>query len=519
MAQQTLQITSIANGQAPQQYFGGDGSYQFGVGIDPDYSLSGSVYKKSGALIPVRYEKFSGSFIQDTPLFLLNNPKNTLIYAITADSHIVSYTNALASETEISALGSLTGNGGAYYNNYIYRALGTDIGRYGPLDGAPAVNNTFWTGTLAKTALNNKAYPSIHSVSIPNHPMHVHGDNCLYIGDTLNGQGIIHKIKTRKVTSEGDTDDSSLYNALDLPFGFFPTDIESYGTDLIILAIQTTDSSANQGRTAIFLWDTVSDSFYAGPIFITDPLGTALLNVNGQIYMWSGTAQQGCRLSKYLGGVSIQDVLTIDDSCPPLCGAVIADGDRVYWGSFTVYPSAAAVVYSYGSKDGRITQALHTPIKATSSGANPYVTSLALYSQSGYSRTRLIVGWRDDSGKGIDKVSATATYGSVFRSQPFSIGKEFQINEIRIPLGASIASGMSVIPKIYTDDENSSVTLATINSTNFSTRKAVYKEIDLQNAKGENNFFLELTWNGTVELPVLFPIEIDIDIFENESNN
>ena len=80
MPRQKLEITSINGGFAATQDFGGDGTYQFGLGIDPDYSLTTGLYRKSAALMPVRYEKFSSLVLTGTPSWILTNPKNTLIY-------------------------------------------------------------------------------------------------------------------------------------------------------------------------------------------------------------------------------------------------------------------------------------------------------------------------------------------------------------------------------------------------------------------------------------------------------
>lgn len=482
---------------------GGGGEYGAGAGAAGRVQISYS-------------EGYASVYLDDIAVFNRNLTASEVSTLWTNGGAFLRYTNSLGSETLLSTVSNGTGNGGVYYNNYIYLMTNTTVARYGPLDGTPAYTASFWVTTLSKTALNNKIYPSINGALLPNHVGHVHGDNAMYFCDTLNGQGIIHKIKTKKVTSEGDTDDGSTYNALDLPFGFFPTDIESYGTDLAILSIQTTDTDANQGRSALFLWDTVSDTFYAGPIWIPDPLATAMFNVNGTIMIWSGTARQGCRLSKYLGGVQITDILIIEEACPPFAGATVAEGSRIYWGGFTVHPISAGVVYSWGSKDSRINPGLHIPIKSTSDGTSPNVTALAQYSQVGFARTKIIVGWTDQSSNGLDKVSSTATFENRFRSLPFSINKKFKVASLRVPLGATLVSGISITPTIYIDDESLSVPLTEINSTNFSGRKALYKDNHLQEATGENNFFVEFQWAGTVECPIKFPIEIEIETFDNE---
>lgn len=119
---------------------------------------------------------------------------------------------------------------------------------------------------------------------------------------------------------------------------------------------------------------------------------------------------------------------------------------------------------------------------------------------------------------GIDKLSSTATINSVFRTKLFVIGQKFQITSIRIPLGKAVASNMEIIVKIYIDEESTTQTLATVNSTNFanSDRKIVYKEPELDNAIGENNFFLEFNHGLTVTLPQLLPIKITLETFDDE---
>lgn len=119
---------------------------------------------------------------------------------------------------------------------------------------------------------------------------------------------------------------------------------------------------------------------------------------------------------------------------------------------------------------------------------------------------------------GLDKLSTTAVYNSVWRSQMFNIGQKFEINEIRIPLGATVAANMTITPKLYFDDLSSSLTLPIINNTNFSGKRVInFKNPDLKTARGYNNFLLELTWSGTTELPVLLPITIIITTYDDEA--
>lgn len=529
MAREIIKIDSILGGQSATQYIGAKGSFNSSVGIDPDLPI-GSDIKTSGMIVPSRYEKFSGTEITGFPTWIVTQPKTTNSFVYASDGKFHSFNSSIAMRSTDEASTSLpisitggAGNGAAYYNNFIFLAEATDLSMYGGMDQGASIAKTenVWTGaTLGSlTALTNTTYPSVRGTPIPNHPMHVHGDNACYFGDVKDGQGIINKIKTKKTTFEGDTNDTSVYNALDLPFGFFPTDIESWGTDLIICAIQTLDADINQGKAAIFLWDpTDTVSFYRGPIFLPDPLVTAMLNINGVVHIWSGNAQNGVRLSRYIGGDTTEEIAYLEEGVPPFAGAVDALGSRISFGGFTTYPVNSASVLSWGSKRADLPRGLNNIVKSTSTGSTQMVFSLKYVQQTSNVAPRLIVGWGDGSAKGLDKLSTSATYASVFRSDMQNIGKKFEIEEIRIPLGAAVASNMSIVPKLFFDDLSSSLALATINDTNFtdSDRKIIYKNPDLKDARGENNFLLEFTIAGTVELAITMPIEIVLNIFDDE---
>lgn len=526
----TLKIESVLDGQAPTQYVGGKSSFDSSIAIDPDFPV-GSNTKTSGVIVPVRYEKFSGSELTGHPMWIITNVKTSNTFIYTTDGKLHSFDSSLVMRTTDEATTSLpititggAGNGAAYYNNYVYLAEATDISRYGPLSGGTvAKTENVWTGATlgSKAALTNTTYPSIRGVMIPNHPMHTHTDGSCYVGDVVAGQGVIHRINTKKVTVEGDTDGTTIpsaFNALDLPFGYYPTDIESYGNDLVVLAIQATSASINQGNAALFFWDPTNiDSFYR-QVPLPDPLGTALKNVNGVLKIWSGNAVSGCRVSRYIGGETVSDETYVEDGVPPFAGAVDALGSRIIWGGYTTYPTATASVMAYGSKNDILPKGVNNIAKSASTGASQIVTAAKYVQQASNVQPRLVVGWGDNSLKGLDKLSTTATYGSVFRSQLFNVNRQFVLKKIRVPLGGVVDATTSIVPKVYIDDQSTSVTLATINNTNYSgKRKVVYEATDLTGTTGENNFLIEFTWAGTTEMPILLPIEIQIDIKEEDA--
>lgn len=529
-----LRINSIFEGKQPSQYFGKDGTYLSSIAIDPDYPISSSDVEPSGFAVPIGYSVFSGANVTAAPVAIITNPKNTLTYAVLTNGRLISYNSSLASETLIGTVTGGKAHGAAYYNNYIYifgtGASENDVSRYGPLNNSPTLVDAVWTGaTLGSLAvISDTTYPTLRSVEMPNHWAHVHGDNALYFldyeskaGGSAPGQGLVHKIKTSKTTNEGDTNNGSAYNVLDLPMGFYPTAITNVNTNILITGILSTDTTINQGRAAFVLWDpTDTVSFFLGPVPMSDSLVTAALNVNGQVFVWTGNAQNGVKLSQYTGGTSMSDILTQSEGLPPFAGAVASNGSRISWGGFTTIPSVAAIVSGYGSKDPRLPVGLHNIAKASSSGATPIVTAIGYVQQSSFIQPKLVIGWNDASATGIDQYSATATLASKLRWM-VNIGQRFQINKIRIPFGGAVAANTTITPAIYLDDSASAVTpaLTVINNTNYSgKRKVIYKGEHLKGYVGENSFIFELAWTSTNPLPVAFPIIFDIDLIEDETN-
>lgn len=522
MAEVNVTINSIFDGLSASQYFGAKGTYNASTAIDPDLPIVSTGVRTSGFAVPVGYAKFSGANVTSAIIRLINNPKNALTYAVLTNGRLISYTSAFGSETLIGTVSGGLAVWAEYYNNYIYIFTGTNVSRYGPLNNSPTLVDSVWTGATlgSQVALTNTTYPTLAGVSMPNHMAHVHGDGSMYFCDFINGQGMIHRINTKKVTNEGDTNGTvvpSLYNALDLPFGFYPTAIESKGTSVMIIGIYTTDTTINQGKSAFILWDpTDTVSFYLGPVPLPDPLATAILNVNGIIHIWTGNAVNGVRLSRYLGGESVQDVCYQEEGFPPLAGAVDALGNRIVWGGNSTNPSTGAVVWAWGSKDARLPKGLHNICKASSSGTTPLVTALKYIQQSSNITPKVIPAWTDGTGSGIDQYSISATLASILRFM-INVGDQFDVREIKIPLAGAVGASTTITPKLYFDDLSTSKTLTVINNTNYpSKRKIIYDGTELKDTLAFNNLVLEFAWTSTDPLPIAFPIKLRLDVKGSE---
>lgn len=118
---------------------------------------------------------------------------------------------------------------------------------------------------------------------------------------------------------------------------------------------------------------------------------------------------------------------------------------------------------------------------------------------------------------GIDKLSTTASYNSVFRTQLVNVGTDFSLERIRIPLTDDVDSGTTINVTAYFDDGSSSVPLPTISNTLYSgQRYIVFHPPELASCKGKNNYFLQFSFTGTSEVGVGFPVEITRDDSESK---
>lgn len=526
MAKIQIKIESVLGGRSSLNSFGKQGQFRDSLAIDPDLEETTGSNRPSGLLVPVPSVALSaanGTGIDDEILWMNTTPKDDdvhllgqsgKIYTIRLATHLISDLNNGA------ALSSSSGNGAAYYDNYQYYAKNTDIARRGPLNGSLTIVQTYWTSSLSMTALGNGVtYPSpkIGTTKYPNHPMHLHVDDKLYIGDvaaagTPNGKGLIHFIKTKKTTTEGDTNNGSTYNALDLGLGIWPTAIASYGVDLAVAGYEGDTSVGNtRGRKAtIFFWDTISSSFNK-EVELPDPFCSALKNVNGVLYTFSGNpGDLGVRICRFIGGYTYEEVAYLEDSQLPFQGAVDHLMNRILFGGFSSSMGNYGCLYALGSKISSVSgKALFNIMRtSTPSGTGVTVTSVIVPENTDFVNPTYYIGWRDGNEYGIDR-NAT-TYGvAEWQSEVFRIGKEFEITKIKIPLAQAVAANMTVAVKVVTDNGSTSTTVATINSTNFS---ASERFITLHpSVFGKHDFYLQLNWSGSALLSIGLPIEVNVE--------
>lgn len=553
-----ITIESILGGASPSSHFAARDQFLGSLGIDPARPIiapTGSTSVplstlSSGLLRPVAVTNIFNSTSSAGPypvMWFRQSPKDGEIYAYGASGSVYVVNPLGGSATGLSDKGEMansSGNGMEYYDNYLYLAKDTDIARYGPLNGTPTFNGTYWTGTLGKAALVNTNYAQNNGIPViryPNHPMHRHSDGKLYILDVVNNQGAVHVISTTKTTVEGDTDNGSTASKLLFGFGLYPQAIESYGSDLVIALNELSgggglgDSEASAPRAKIAFWDTTSTNFNQITwVEYPDTYISAMRNINGTLYVFSGSPNwRGIRVTQFVGGYTFKEVAYIPNGSPPFPGAVDGDSQRLLFGTITFFPEVAAAVYSLGLENAALSSGLFAPFRATvnpstySNFVNIFAiltnrdTNITSYdplmSWGGYQ----LVGTRS---MGIDVPSDdTRSYGDsvpVWWSQLYKVGQPFEIQRIRIPFAQQLGANQTITVKLYTDGGSKSQVLTQIDSTNFpSTGPGGGYVANIKTAgdgqkiiRGENDFFIELRWTGTALATVSMPIIIDFEV-------
>lgn len=537
---QTIVIDSILGGASQVSYFPGEGQFLGSNGIDPtepaffDAFVSNIFqYQASGLLCPVATEKISESSLNYAPMWFITQPHGTTYVYDYQSSLYAVRTDGSSKFVGISDAGELSngqGNGARYYDNYVYLAKSTTVARYGPLNGTPTLDGTYWTGTLGKTALSDTTYPTNSDLFLdyPNHVLHAHSDGRLYIADVLGGEGVLHFISTTKTTVEGDTNNGSTYDAIGFGYNFHPSAMESYGDLLAVALFQNTVSDSDSPTKAkLALWDTVSQNIN----LITndefpDQYISAMRNVGGILYIVScNLSQRGFRLSRYIGGTSFEEIAYFADGTSPFPGAVTNLGTRLLFGAGSSFPENAPSVYSYGLGQRVKSDGIFNIIRGTGD-INRVTTSVCAEAPFADAAVGVLVGWSlgitGGSNNAIDRVSRFVDYSaspSVWSSALYNIGRPAKITKISFNITEPIESGMIVTPTVVVDTESNSYVggtapgLSIINNTNYPNKTRVVMRPE--NLTLENNFYLRLKWTGTIRCVVALPIIIEYEILDD----
>lgn len=517
-----IKIESVLGGISAYSDFARKDQFRMSYSVDPDQSYATDSIA-SGLLRPVGYQKFSGTTITAAPMWMTANPKDATVLVYDVAGSVYSFDSSFSpiGLTDLNDGGTAAGNGLAYYDNYVYAARSTTIARYGPLNGTPSWTDDYWSATLGKTALSNTTYPNFtgNSLMMPNHPMLRHNDGKLYIADVVGNQGVLHYIKTTKTTVEGDTIETASQSALDFPYGYWPTALATYGTDIAIALYEgSTNNSILQRRAKLSFWDTVNPNTYNKLIDVEfpDPIITALLNSNGVLYTFSGQlGLRGTRICRFVGGYSFEQVAYIEEAFPPSQAAVDGFLNRVVFGSrITTYVDRGGSVFSIGSKKSAISNEIFSIMGCSPTDASTAITCLGFFEQAGTGVQRMITGWNiggstGGSNNGLDRQNGQNI--AYFSSQKYRLGQPFKITKVRFPLVEASGSN-NIIPTFYIDNSTTTTTLTSINSTSYPNQQTVV--LRPENLTGRHTFQLEIKWDSSTT-PISLPITIEGEFLED----
>lgn len=335
--------------------------------------------------------------------------------------------------------------------------------------------------------------------------------------DTGGGSATVNGTITPGAGNNG-----SAYGALDLPPNVKPFDIESYGNDLAIVgSVMGTSAFVKQGSSYLFLWDTISDSFYR-QVPIPGAIATAVLNVNGELDIWAGSTDTGWQKYRYNGGFGVEPVWSSQEGSPPFAGAVDSVGSRTAFGAYQATIGGGANVLAQGYQNGQLGRDAMQNIAIVgnlASGSLPIITSLK-YVQQQQGLKQPIVGWRTSSDYGTSKIDASAVKQCFYWTQSIPVNKSFKLRELRVPLTGAVSSAVTISIVVTYDDRTYTGTLTEINNTNFSGETFVrYNAVEIDSAMsgaiGRNNIHIEFQWSGTSAVGLALPIEMLIETLDD----
>ena len=327
--------------------------------------------------------------------------------------------------------------------------------------------------------------------------------------DVVDLDGNLRGMFTRKKDGfyiDGQTTD----NALDLPRGYAPIDMTSYGLDIAILAVQTSELNADQGNATLFLWDTTSGSFYRQIPLPFSNASSVHSHIGAPVVFGGDNDAYGCW--QYIGGESLSPIFSIDNGLLPFPGAVISSKNRILWGTkqsqdkVTVTEGTTShstenrlSVLAYGSQSPQVPKGVHNIF---SKNADQTAYSI---SQVSPSRSGLLIGADAIYGEG-------GTTDSLFKTQVYSVGRNFKIESLDFTIQDPISGSDSLTVRAVFDNGASVKDIATITADDKYTGKQSFTFHP--EATGRLNFYLEFEWAGG-DNAIMLPVAINVETLIN----
>lgn len=453
MAQQSADIIDNSGGIAISKKIGQKGSFRFGTHLniydDPnDLTLNLTGTKKSGSIVVGLIK-----WIVDA------SPHNTNRYAYDDVGNIYQIDNS-DTFTLIRSIGNSHGQGLEVHNNYLYYTQDTQIGRYGPLDGATAFVDSWQTG------LNSTATSTFAPLIVLNDQLIVgHGNNI------ATWDGAVWTLAKLTIPAE--------------------MNMRSFTrTDQYVLAGAWRGTAVTDSEDGfVYLWDGLSDTFVnsyptEGGINAMDYSRNRLLSIQGnQGILYTDTAP--------FNKVHQIPKLEIKKYTEVFPGAMTGWKNLSFFGvSNSNSSNVTRGVYTYGTKSNQFPDALNY-MYTISTGNNGSTVQIGTVKGIG---NDLYIAWKDGSSYGVDKIDETSSYATsgtyesliVDNKQP---GKEKEGTVMKVthlPLAANESIAIN-----YKVNRQSSFQTGITNSTLASTVTKLYSSAL---PGGEGSRFYEYEW-------------------------
>lgn len=534
---QKIRIESILGGESGNANFSTEDQFRSSFGINPllpiydvlpispSYEYDG---KPSGYLRPTPSVTLTTGTLSSTASICTidGSPRGGKLYLNDSSGSLYTFDPLTNQTTALSDGGSLSNSSFgtvAYYDNYVYVTKNTTVARYGPLSGTAGFDGDYFGTTLGLSSLTQGSYPqNSNGLTFPFHILHRHSDGKLYITDVVGGNGSLSRIGTTKTSVEGDTNNGSAFNIVNFGYGFYPTAIESYGDSLVVGLYEGPYEFAKNAKLAF--WDTVSQNINSiTTVEFPDQFILSIKNINGTLFIISSnsygynfTGIQTFRLSRYVGGSSVETIKTFLGEIPAQ-GSICSSDNKLFFGTFSYQEDRASVIMYVpetnstfaitGCENGRFISAI-SPLPNSQNGS------------------KILTAWRDitiNNQTGLDSNNtedASATdYEAVhkkFWSQVSRIGYPFKITKIRLPVvsgetdTSTLLTGTNVEVSVWTDDRVQN-TVGTITETAFGTSERAIVLRPPTTITGNYNFWLEIKWNSSNNCVFALPIIIEYE--------
>jgi len=381
------------------------------------------------------------------------------------------------------------GKGIIFWKDYVITCGTVQMAAYGPISGSPSWVITGWTpDSLALTTAEA-------------HKMVIGPNDILYIAN----QRYIASLKEDTNFDPTSTGSYTFNNqALDLSENFEITTMDFLGDLLNACAYLPPSSGLGDLKSAqIFPWDTISDSFTTPAQLRSAKKITSCLTDGGLMYftvegeeggLYAFNGREVGLLRRFL----FMTVATGED-VKMTSGGIMLMRDKLFFGlgNSSTNGTYSCGVYSYNIKTGRVL--LENTISTGSDGTSSIVKISALLATSG---NNYLIGWRDASTYGIDKVSGATratSYAASFECPFFrvAIKKEpFTFRRIEIELARDLISGEGIKIEYRVKKNDSWTTAVTIDYATYSGINNIGVDFSL---RVENvQFRISLTTDGTV---------------------